>query len=131
MSLNIFDVLRGVFSIAGTAGGCPVAAVLSTIDALTGQATPQPAPAEDSPITPALNLAMQVAQAHSAQGGQDPLAVVGAVLQLVHPEPVKPAVATAPVDPERAKVLADRQKLQDGLSRIQALIAQMKARKST
>jgi len=54
-------------------------------------------------------------------------------VDLVHPAVSPINMPTSPIanqiDEERRKVLADRQKLADGMTRIQALIAQMKAKK--
>ena len=56
-------MLRTIASIAALRGACPVAAVLSVVDAVTGDPTPAP-PADPSPVASALDAAFVAGQAH-------------------------------------------------------------------
>jgi hypothetical protein len=131
MKLNILKILRGAATVASMAGTSPLSAVLSVADVLSNE-QPKP-PLSESPldqtVVSALHLATQAAQA----GHVDPISLVMSAVDLVHPAVSPINMPTSPIanqiDEERRKVLADRQKLADGMTRIQALIAQMKAKK--
>lgn len=130
MKLNILKVLRGAATVASFTGGSPLGAVLGVVNALTSEKVTQVdkyASPIDETVVSALHIATQAAQA----GHQDPLSLVMTAVDLVHaaPVPVEVRSVSDPTDPERVKVLADRQRLADGMTRIQALIAKMKARK--
>lgn len=124
MKLDILKVLRGAATVASLTGGSPLGAVIGVVNALTSEKVTQ-VDREPSPIDETVVSALHIAT-QAAQGGHtDPLSLVMTAVDLVHSAPRPNEI----VDPDRAKVLADRRRLADGMTRIQALIAQMKARK--
>lgn len=133
MKLNILKVLRGAATIASVTGGSPLGAVIGVVNALTSEKVTQ-VDREASPIDETVVSALHVATQAAQSGHADPLSLVMTAVDLVHPpasgtETATPLSPVAALDPDRAKVLADRRRLADGMTRIQALIAQMKARK--
>lgn len=125
MKLNIARALNGVATVAGLTGACPLTAVLTVANALSGHHEQNPsATSPQSPLASALVTALGAAVEHKSD---DPLALVERVVDAIHP-PQAPAEVVTPGS-DRAKVLADRQRLADGMARIQALIAQLPSRR--
>lgn len=126
--LNILKVLRGVASVASMTGASPLGAVLSAVDLMTGDERKEPVQSSplDDTVVSALHLATQAAQ----RGHADPLAILTSAVELVHPGPTTTETqpTNVPVDPDRAKVLADRQRLNESQARVRALIQKMRAR---